>query len=225
MPMKLPEFVRDTLQLAGASAHRISLITTTNDANVWLVNGKLVRDRLDIEFTNGGHHWSHKVIPENEVWIDREEPGADEQQLWTARQLLERQLCAGGMSEDDAFDKAQKMEIYLRRTSSMSDDAYHPTGNFRLMSLPNYWGFHVYVVNGKLVRNMVDIEFSIGGNGIRYEYIPDQELWLDSALLHEEYNAVLRHEAVEATLMKQGTPYEQAHEQANKAEKIVRKFG
>jgi hypothetical protein len=37
---------------------------------IWLVDGKKVRDRLLINFCQGGHFYVYNRIPENEIWID-----------------------------------------------------------------------------------------------------------------------------------------------------------
>lgn len=233
MATSFPEFVQDVLQLAGTPQVRLRQLFTIAHPDpslrsdyppkIWEVNGKLVRNRIDIEFTNGGHHWSNPYIPADEVWIDQSQSGFGEQDFWAARQLLERQLRSGGSTENEAFKKAQDMEIDLRRTSQLGTDQL--PGTLRRYQLPDYWGYKVFIVNGKLVRDMIDIEFSLGGNGLRYEYIPKEELWLDDVLVREERPAILRHEAVEADLMRQGMSYEQAHEHANVAEKKVRDLG
>jgi hypothetical protein len=39
---------------------------------VWIVDGKYIRDNIDVEFSNYGQNYMFKFIPENEFWIDKE---------------------------------------------------------------------------------------------------------------------------------------------------------
>ena len=46
------------------------IIHQYGDVTVWLVDGKVVRDKYDKGFTEGGHWKVYKYVPEGEVWID-----------------------------------------------------------------------------------------------------------------------------------------------------------
>ena len=37
---------------------------------VYIVNGRLVRDYLFIDFTEGGHDFVYDFVPKNELWLD-----------------------------------------------------------------------------------------------------------------------------------------------------------
>ena len=46
------------------------LLGTKDGVKIFLVDGELIRDKLDIEFTMSGHHWRYHFIPKDEIWID-----------------------------------------------------------------------------------------------------------------------------------------------------------
>jgi hypothetical protein len=80
----------------------------------------------------------------------------------------------------------------------------------------------VYAVDGTMLRRLVDEDFTQGGNGSRYGYIPVDELWVDECLNAVDAMATLLHEAVEHQLMQDGQSYETAHDHASEAENKLR---
>jgi len=42
----------------------------TQELNIWLIRGDLVRSLFDIDFTAGGHDKVYNFIPKKEIWID-----------------------------------------------------------------------------------------------------------------------------------------------------------
>ena len=96
--------------------------------------------------------------------------------------------------------------------------------NPRLKRLKNYKGYKVYIVNGIFIRNKLDIDFVMGGNGLRYLYIPIDEIWIDNAYKDsKEINYILLHEFTELNLMKHGITYSKAHDLASVKELIKRR--
>ena len=86
-----------------------------------------------------------------------------------------------------------------------------------------YAGYRVLVVDGRFVRDHIDIDFVLGGNGYRYpDFIPKDEIWIDDAVARRELVVTMVHEIAEAELMRQGKPYEEAHEIANVYERRAR---
>jgi hypothetical protein len=84
-------------------------------------------------------------------------------------------------------------------------------------------GFQIWGVDGELVRDTIDIDFTIGGNGARYGYIPEDEIWVESELETPDAAATSLHELTELRAMRdRGLTYEQAHAQANIAESKMR---
>ena len=75
--------------------------------------------------------------------------------------------------------------------------------------------FTVYTVNGRYIREHLDLDFVSGGNPARYGYIPDLELWVGQDMDTSEWATIALHEYAEARLMTdEGLSHEEAHDQA-----------
>jgi hypothetical protein len=61
----------------------------------------------------------------------------------------------------------------------------------------------------------------MGGNHERYEFVPENEIWIDNANIGEA-DFILLHELHESKLMAGGMSYDKAHEAANKVEQAAR---
>jgi hypothetical protein len=81
----------------------------------------------------------------------------------------------------------------------------------------------VWIVDGSVVRRSIDREFLYGGNGQRYHYVPLREVWIDHAIVAEEYAYTVAHELKELELMaRQGLSYGDAHNRALEVERRMR---
>jgi hypothetical protein len=83
--------------------------------------------------------------------------------------------------------------------------------------LPDFWsrdvherlwkdlesGIKVWIMNGRLVRSVFDIDFTEGGHDYVYEFVPANEVWIDDAVEEPERPFVLLHELHDA-LAKEG---------------------
>lgn len=88
-------------------------------------------------------------------------------------------------------------------------------------------GFRVFVVDGVALRRIF-VDFTMGGSGERYDFVPKGEIWIDSAnaACPEDGRATLIHEAVEAILMRDGgLSYNAAHDKASAVELQFRRRG
>lgn len=83
-------------------------------------------------------------------------------------------------------------------------------------------GLKVYLVDGTHVRDHHDSDFSQGGNGYRYRWIPRGEIWVDAQISEVEWPLVVFHECAEAELMRQGKSYDEAHATAKQREDRLR---
>ncbi|MDD5551321.1 MAG: hypothetical protein PHS34_08680, partial [Candidatus Omnitrophica bacterium] len=84
-------------------------------------------------------------------------------------------------------------------------------------------GSKIYLVNGEAVRKD-HIEFTMGGHGYVYDWIPIDEIWIDEVLNPEDREYTINdHEIPEVRKMRdEGWSYEKAHEYANEIEKKAR---
>lgn len=86
-------------------------------------------------------------------------------------------------------------------------------------------GREIVLVDGTHVRNNYDSDFSQGGNGYRYRFIPRRELWIDAQISPDEWPLIAFHECEESELMKMGVDYDHAHAIAKRREDKIRHLG
>jgi hypothetical protein len=208
-PLKLPYIHKDE---------------TRGDIQVWIVDGAYVRGRIDEEFTNFGQHYRYSYIPEKEFWID-DEAEHDERSFFIDHLLVEHALMAKGTAYGDALVQADQAERKERRRAG---DVRKATQRGR--QLPDLktvherlWkklenGIEVWVVNGRLVRSLFDIDFTAGGHDHVYEFVPQGEVWIDDAIEENERGFVLLHELHERNRMAEGLPYSKAHNESSRLE-------
>lgn len=203
-------------------------LDTRGDLHVWIVDGSYVRGHIDEEFTNFGQHYRYAYIPENEFWIDQEAEH-DEHTFFIDHLLVEHRLMARGVPYDEALVKADAEERKERRRAgdvakATRRGAQLPDGNAAHERL---WktlesGIHVWVVNGRFVRSVFDIDFTAGGHDHVYEFVPANEVWIDDAIIEKERGYVLLHELHERSRMAAGLPYSQAHAESSRLEFLCR---
>jgi len=197
---------------------------TRGDITIWIVDGTYVRTKIDEEFTNFGQHYRFSFIPVNEFWIDREAK-EDETEFFIDHLLVEHRLMAKGVSYDTALEKGDLAERNERRRAGDVDRLTHHG-----QDLPDaekvhdrLWkklgnGISVWIVNGRLVRSVFDIDFTEGGHDHVYEFVPDNEVWIDDDLEEQERPYVLLHELHERNRMAQGWTYNRAHAESSRLE-------
>ena len=199
-------------------------IAARGDLKVWIVDGIYIRGHMDEEFTNFGQHYRYSYIPKDELWIDRAAK-QDETQFFIDHLLVEHRLMAKGMSYGEALEKADQEERKERRRA----------GDLRLVTrrgreLPKgvqvherLWkrlenGLTVWIVDGRLVRSVFDVDFTAGGHDHVYEFVPENEVWIDDDIEEEERPYVLVHELHERNRMAKGWPYNKAHTESSELE-------
>lgn len=195
---------------------------------VWQVDGDYIRRNIDEEFSNFGHHYSFSEIPADEIWLDQE-AHPDEQRFFIEHALVERRLMAEGKDYDTARIAADRVEREmrsragdLRRAAPAREPVQAERMHTRLWkALEN--GVHVWFVNGRLVRSVFDIEFTEGGHDCVYEFVPENEVWIDDDLHEDERGFVLFHELHERNLMAKGMDYDRAHDDASRLEQHYRR--
>ncbi len=195
--------------------------------SVWVVDGEYVRQNVDEEFSNFGHHWTIKEIPEREIWLDQE-GHPDEQRFFLRHAIVERKLMERGKSYEEARVAADKIEREMRsRAGDLSrvrrgkEPVQPQSVHERLWkALPS--GVHVWFVNGRLVRSVYDVEFTEGGHDHVYEFVPRDEVWIDDDLHEAECGFVLFHELHERNLMAKGMDYDRAHADSSRLERYFR---
>jgi hypothetical protein len=191
----------------------------------WLVDGTWIRNRRDVDFTNGAHHLTRAYVPFDEVWIDREAPGAGELEFLWRHQLHERALMLNGTPYLQALARANRAERRARREWLV--EPHLPVAAARALVLRHHLGVldgdAIWVVDGRAVRDRFDPNFTHGGHHWRYRFIPRRHIWIDDAVVERELEFTLAHEAHELALMRAGMKYDDAHDHALLVEKSLRR--
>jgi len=215
--------MKDAGKTAPPKPPYLELAERRGDLKVWIVDGTYVRAHIDEEFTNFGQHYSFAYIPDDELWLDRE-ASDDERRFFVDHLLVERRLMARGVPYDQALEAADRAERAERRKAGDVAKLTHgedlPKG---AQVHDKLWkrledGTSVWIVNGRLVRSVFDVDFTEGGHDHVYEFVPQGEVWIDDDLDESERGYVLLHELHERNLMAKGWPYSKAHEDSSKAE-------
>jgi len=224
----------------------IKKIDTRGDIDIWLVDGKYIRDNMDPEFTNFSHHYLFSFIPKNEFWIDKEH-NKGETNFFIDHMLVEHRLMAGGKGESYAMEMGDRVERRERKNSQLATEVHKDaTKKEDLIKkihkelLKEYSkNVDVWVVSGELVRDFFYIDFTEGGHDRVYAFIPEKEVWLDDDLSPSERKFVLLHEIHERNLMPDNRQvhiqggivkedanydkiYDSAHESASRLEYLCR---
>jgi hypothetical protein len=194
------------------------------DMKAWVVDGAYIRGHIDEEFTNFGQHYRFAYIPPNELWLD-DATESDEQQFFIDHLLVENRLMAKGVSYEKALaagDRAEQKE--RRRAGDVARLTHHG------QRLPDGHDVHkrlwkklensvaVWIVGGRMVRSVFDIDFTEGGHDYVYEFVPEKEVWIDDDILEPERPYVLVHELHERNRMATGWPYSKAHAESSRVE-------
>ena len=196
--------------------------------SIWAVDGPYIRGHVDEEFTNFGQHYRYKYIPENEFWIDQG-TRSDEWRFFVDHMLIEHRLMEAGKPYAEALVEADKYERkQRRRAGDLAKVTDHhqrlPGGADMHLRL---WkklkgGLSVWIINGRLVRSTFDIDFTAGGHDYVYEFVPENEVWIDDNIAEVERGYVLFHELHERNRMAAGWDYDKAHNESSRMEYRLR---
>ena len=193
----------------GSKIHGMRIMT---------VNGDEIRNTKDIDFTNYGQPLRFKFIPENELWIDKENH-PNEKRFLIIDAYVEYREMKKGKSYEQVLDTVKNIDHSERR-------AAHQHLQFKKKFTGIKDGIKIFIVEGDYVRTKLDPFFTEGGHGYVYSYIPKDEVWLDDDLVPKERKYVLLHEMTERHLMKSKKySYLRAHKEASRIEKQERQKG
>lgn len=198
---------------------RVGRLLVHQDIAVWRVNGQLIRDRVDIEFSNYSQHYRFGFIPVDEFWIDHT-VHPTELKYFVIRLMAEWQAMRSGTSYDDQWQSSVEAEQRARlevRGPRLPNEDFLRAAGLRLFGRTEQ-GIAVRLVNGFVVRNQRYVDFAEGGHNSRYAFIPKDDIWLEDDVRPAERGFILVHELSEHQVMRGGWKYEAAHAHANKME-------
>ena len=204
------------------------------DCTIYSVNGFAVRNvaQPDEEFGNFATQDEFpNLIPKGEVWIS-EKLAPKEGVFFIANALTQLRRQADGAT-DRAYDEGLEVERLLRQKlngAEFRDGKPHkrvPDAIYlqRYLSLPDPRGtVVVWLVDGNLVRSYYKTDYTEGGHGFVYPWVPEREIWVEDGVDHRELPFIGCHEYLERRLMRdEGLDYDTAHEICSKVEFNLRK--
>jgi len=194
----------------------VKKLSEIGEFKVMIVDGKYVRDKVDVTFTNFGQHFRYKYIPKDEFWIDKEYGRTNEEKFYIDHMFIERRLMENGMSYNDALTIADDIEVNERNQFNKLENKFkwYKTNKsiidaLKIKLLRKYSGkIKIWIVDGKLVRDIFFIDFTLGGHDKVYAFVPKNEIWIDDDVNPKELPFILLHEMHERNKMCEGWGYD-----------------
>jgi hypothetical protein len=192
--------------MVGLKKPYIRKYSVISGFKAYIVDGLFIRNKIDKEFTCFGQHLAFKFIPQDEFWIDKEFGNGSETKFYIKHLLVENRMMKEGKTYDHALAMADIIEKRERKKSQLMQrytekkevkTLLHKT----LLKEYSNSSLMVWIVKGELVRDFLFIDFTEGGHGYVYPFIPKNEIWIDDALNPKELKYVLLHEIFERNIM------------------------
>jgi len=204
------------------------------DYTVYSVNGLTVRNvaQPDEEFGNFATQDDFPdLIPKGEIWIS-EKVAPKEGVFFIANALTQLSRQAAGAT-DQAYDDGLEVERVLReklngiefRNGKPHKRVPEEIYLSQYTTLPDPQGeVRVWLVDGNLVRSYYKTDYTEGGHGYVYPWVPKPEIWIEDGVDHREVPFITSHEFLERRLMRDaGMEYDPAHEVCSAVEYDLRK--
>jgi hypothetical protein len=143
------------------------------------------------------------------------------------KNLRKRQLqAAAGIVFDPEighlkFDNPEELDRFQPHDSDLDKELLD---KIKTENIGTVSGMDAWLVDGELIRNEVDVDWTTGGNPFRYSYVEPGELWIEKTSSPNDTIAIAVHERIESHLMDaEGLEYGDAHDATNVYEISVRK--
>ena len=209
-------------------------VLSHEDHTVYAVNGLTVRNvaQPDEEFGNYAMHEEFPdLIPEGEIWIS-EKLAAKEGIFFIAAALTRLSRQAAGATER-AYDDSLEVERALRekingiefrngKPHKQVPDAIYLAEYITLLDPQG--PVRVWLIDGNLARSYYKTDYTEGGHGHVYPWVPKKEIWVEDGVDRRELRFIVCHEYLERRLMRdEGLDYDTAHDICSKVEFDLRK--
>jgi hypothetical protein len=209
-------------------------VLTHADYTVYAVNAYAVRDAAqpDEEFGNFATRDEFPdLIPAGEIWIS--EKLAEKEGVFFIANALTQQARQAAGATDRAYDDGLEVERLLREKLNgieFRDGKPHrhvPPDIYLepYITLPDPEGeVRVWLVDGNLARSYYKTDYTEGGHGYVYPWVPRPEIWVEDGVDRREVPYIVSHEYLERRLMRdEELDYDTAHEICSKVEFNLRK--
>lgn len=210
-------------------------LLTHKDFTVYTVNAEAVRDvaQPDEEFGNFATQADFPdLIPAGEIWI-AQKTAAEEGIFFIANALMQAKAVADGVPDGTAYEAGLNVERFLRQRLNRIEfrggkpHKRIPEGVHleHYLTLPDpKFAIEVLIVDGNLVRSFYKTDYTEGGHGYVYRWVPKGEIWIETAVDRREMPFIVVHEYLELRLMRDaGLDYDTAHTICSRIEFQMRK--
>jgi hypothetical protein len=210
-------------------------VATHADWDVYSVDASFVRNiaQPDEEFGNFATRAEFPtLIPRREIWIG-ERTLDKEGVFFIADALTRMRQQEQGIPEERAYTAGLNIERALReKLTGLKFRGGRPHKRVPpvvyvepYITLPDVkFPVEVWLVDGNVVRSLYKTDYTEGGHGYVYRWVPKHEIWIEKDLDRWELPFILSHEYLELRLMRdRGIDYDRAHAIAARVEFNLRK--
>jgi hypothetical protein len=180
--------------------------------SIYIVDGETVRREIYSDFIFGGNEQRYPFVPHNEIWIDNSV--SNREYLTTLKHEINEMVLMrdAGMTYIQAHDSSLMLEVKLRndfRNESLEHEKFLPevfvsdTDSVKqILSIPDKiklndiylqkreiinYKFTVWLVDGDKIRREIYPDFGFDGDWNDYNFIPQNEIWIDGGISCEQY--------------------------------------
>jgi hypothetical protein len=212
-----------------------------NIYHIYIVDGQVVRRDIYPDFIFGGNEQRYPFIPHNEIWID-DAISIKEYQTTVIHEINEMNLMHNlEMTYLQAHDSALKIERIFRDTSRSNSEKHEqylpevsPTDTDsikQIESLPDKIKlsniylqiidvidkkYGVWLVSGDKIRRDIYPDFGFNGDWYDYNFIPENEIWIDGYTSCSEYYFLLEEEKLSVKMLEEGEDYDEMKKKVSK---------
>ncbi len=209
-------------------------ILSHEDYTVYSVNGLTVRNFAQPDEEFGNFAMNDEVpdlIPQGEIWIS-EKLAAKEGIFFIANALTQLSRQAAGATErayDDGLDVERMLREKINGIAFRDGKPHQKVPNEiyleHYLTLPDPQGpVEVWIVDGNVVRSYYKTDYTEGGHGYVYPWVPRPQIWIEDGVDRREIPFIISHEYLERRLMRdEKLDYDTAHEICSKFEFKLRK--
>ncbi len=180
--------------------------------NIYIVDGELVRKEIYPDFIFGGNEQRYPYVPHNEIWIDNSIPNREytttlkheinEMNLmrdfeWTYIQAHDSSLMLEVKMRNEFKNESESHEKNLDSVSvTDTDDTKEIPGIPNKVKLKNIYlqkiedkntKYNIWLVDGDKIRRDIYPDFGFNGDWNDYNFVPENEIWIDGSISCELY--------------------------------------
>lgn len=172
------------------------------------------------------------LIPAGEIWLSNRTLRS-EGRFFIANAVARLDALKDGASEATAYTMGLNADRKLRASETgleyrsgrkhkrIPAAVYHR----RYVVLPDpEFPIAVWLIDGSLARTYYKTDYTEGGHGYVYRWVPRDEIWIEKDLHKDEFPFMVAHEYTELRLMRdKGIEYDRAHDISSRVEFHLRK--